>query len=254
MVEQSFGPYLAKERKRVGYTLRRLAKEAGTSSSTLSRWENDHFVPARDDAWELDKALGLGGALVRKWEAFTSESTLLPWMQNAGNLEDAASLIEYVSPVLVPGLLQCTSYAEIVFREGQPLSPTPEIQRLVAVRCARYEQLRVRNDPSVSAVFPVSSLMCVPKAVRAEQVAHLLSLDAVSLHLVPEGSALIGITSPMLLVRLLEGGKAASADHLTGNVIYGETDGFDRLLELVKRAFAMALPTPQSRIALEELL
>ncbi|MBR8744043.1 helix-turn-helix transcriptional regulator [Nocardiopsis sp. MG754419] len=253
MVEQTFGPYLTKERKRAGYTLRRLAHEAGSSSSTLSRWENDHFVPARDDAVKLDKALKLRGALFRKWEKLTSESTLLPWMQNAGNLEEAASLIEYVSPVLVPGLLQSPSYAEIVFREGQPLSQAAEIRRLVSVRCGRYEHLRTRNDPRVSAVFPVSALLCVPQSVRIEQVDHLLSMDRVSLHLVPEGSALIGITSPMLLVRLLEGGKAASADHLTGNVVYGETDGFDRLTELVKRALAMALPTPQSRKVLEEL-
>lgn len=58
----------------------------------------------------------------------------------------------------------------------------------------------------------------------------------------------------MLMVRLLSGGKAASADHLTGNVVYGETDNFDRLSELVKRAFAQALPSKQSRKVIEELL
>lgn len=253
MAEHTFGSYLAKERKRAGHTIRRLAKKAGKSSSTISRWENDQFVPARDDALGLDKALELRGALFRKWEGFTAESTLLPWMQDAGKLEEAASLIEYVSPVLVPGLLQSPSYAEIVFREGQPLLPAYEVQRLAALRCARYEQLRAQNDPWVSAVFPVSALLCVPEAVRAEQVSHLLSLEKVSLHLVPEGSALIGVITPMLMVRLLEGGKAASADHLTGNVVYGETDDFDRLTELVKRAFAIALPEPQSRKLLEEL-
>ena len=256
MVEQNFGSYLTSERKRAGYTLRKLANKARSSASTLSRWENNHNVPARDDVAKLDKALDLRGVLVKRWEGFTSPSTLLPWMQDAGKLEEAASLIEYVSPVLVPGLLQSPGYAQIVFQEGQPLSSPTGVQRLVSLRCGRYEQLRVRNEPAISAVFPVSALSCVPAAVRFEQVEHLLSLienGRVSVHLVPEGSALIGITSPMLMVRLEEGGKAASADHLTGNVVYGESDDFDRLSELVKRAFAIALPTPQSRKMLEEL-
>jgi hypothetical protein len=206
---------------------------------------------------KLDWALDLRGALVRRWEIFTSPSTLLPWMRDAGKLEESASLIEYISPLLVPGLLQSPGYAEIVFREGQPLSPPEVIQRLVALRCARYEQLRARNNPVVAAVFPVTALTCVPDAVREEQVKHVLSRiesERLTVHLVPEGSALIGITSPMLMVRLVEGGKAASADHLTGNVVYGETDDFDRLSELVKRAFALALPAQQSRKVLEELL
>ncbi|APC35233.1 MULTISPECIES: helix-turn-helix transcriptional regulator [Nocardiopsis] len=257
MVDHSFGSYLSGERKRAGYTLRKLATHAKVSSSTLSRWENDHYVPARDDVAKLDKALEMRGALVRKWEGFTAPSALLPWMQDAGMLEEAASLIEYVSPVLVPGLLQSPGYAEIVFREGQPLSSATDIRRLVALRCSRHEVLRVRNDPGVSAVFPVYALECVTDAVRTEQAQHLLSLidgGRVSVHLVPEGSALIGITSPMLMVRLRGGGKAASADHLTGNVVYGETDDFERLSELVKRAFALALPAQQSRKVLEELL
>lgn len=257
MVEQDFGTYLSSERKRAGHTLRRLAAKANTSSSTLSRWERGHFTPARDDIIKLDKALDLNGALMHRWEVLTSPTALLPWMQDAGKLEESASLIEYVSPVLVPGLLQSPAYASMVFREGQPLTPPSEIERLVAVRCARHQQLRVRNAPEISSVFPVTALTCVTEEVRREEAEHLCSLldtGGLSIHLVPEGSVLVGITSPLLMVRLLSGGKAASADHLTGNVVYGETDNFDRLSELVKRAFAQALPSKQSRKVIEELL
>ncbi|MFE3460782.1 Scr1 family TA system antitoxin-like transcriptional regulator [Nocardiopsis aegyptia] len=238
MVEQNFGSYLAAERKRAGYTLRKLATKAKSSTSSLSRWENNHIVPVRDDVMKLDWALGLEGVLFRKWEALTAPNALLPWMRDAGRLEEEARAITYISPALVPGLLQSPAYSEMIFREGQPLWSREEIARVVALRCRRFEFLRERNDPSITAVFPSITLTMVPEATRKEQAQRLLKLldEGVRIHLLPPTEVMMGVTSPLLLARLEDGTRAASSDHQNGNVIFDESGGLERLFEIERRA------------------
>lgn len=256
MAEQEFGPYLTKERKRAGYTLRRLAKEAGTSASTLSRWENNHSVPVRADTLKLDKALKLKGALFRKWEVLTSPSALLPWMLDAGKLQEAATAITCISPALLPGILQSPLYSELVFREGQPLWSATEIARVVTLRSNRYEYLRQRNNPEITAVMPAVALSMIPELVRREQVERLLWLmdEGVRIHMIPPPRILLGVTSPLLLVRLEDGTRAASSDHQSGNVVFDASSGLERLFEIERRVLADALPLEQSRQLLKEMI
>lgn len=256
MVQSPFPAQITKWRELRGLTQRQLAARIGTSSSSLCRWESGENTPKRDHVEKLDELLQASGRLLKVWETQTSGSSLPPWMQDLWRLKEEAVHIEFLSPVLVPGLLQSPGYARIVFEHGQPLAGPAEIADLVSMRCARYDRLRERNDPEIVAVFPHSALTCVPDEVRREQAAHLVSLGRrgrVRLHLVPEGSALIGITSPLLLCRLVDGSRAASSDHVSGNVLYDETIGFDRLAELVKRALGSALPLEQSMEVLERL-
>ncbi len=255
-MEQEFGAILAHERNQAGHTLRKLASLVNCSASTLSRWENGHVTPMRDDVERVDEALDVNGRLVSAWE-FATSGGLPPWMHDMGRLEEAAETIELISPHVVPGLLQSSRYLRLVMREGLHPGSPEEIERLVTLRSARYQYLVSKNDPDVVAVFPVTALTCVPDDVRKEQVAHLLSVsrrEKVMVHLVPEGSILVGVTSMLLMFHLRDGGKAASADHVRGNVFYQETTGYDRLHGLVKRALGSALPTAQSREVLEKLL
>ncbi|WP_106582719.1 helix-turn-helix domain-containing protein [Murinocardiopsis flavida] len=256
MTGQEFGTQLAKERKQAGHTQRALASLIQGSASSLCRWENGQATPPRGDVEKIDKALESRGRLIRMWELATSGTSLPPWMRDIGRLEEAAETIELISPHVVPGLLQSPLYAHMVMREGlHPGSPT-EIKRLVSVRCSRYDLLRSRGNPWVIAVFPKTALTCVPEPVRTEQVAHLLSLigsSKVLIHLLPEGTLLVGVTSMLLMFHLRDGGKAASADHVWGNVLYEETSSYDQLDGLVKRSLGSALPPEQTRMALEEL-
>ncbi|WP_150244996.1 helix-turn-helix domain-containing protein [Nocardiopsis quinghaiensis] len=246
---QPFPAQITKWRDLRGLTQRQLAARLGTSSSSLCRWESGENTPKRDHVEKLDELLQASGRLLKVWETQTVGSSLPTWMRDLWQLKEEAVHIEFLSPVLVPGFLQSPGYARIVFEHGQPLATPSEIDHLVSMRCARYERLRERNDPEVVAVFPHSALTCVPDEVRREQASHLVSLarsGRVRTHLVPEGSALIGITSPLLLCRLVDGSRVASSDHVSGNVLYDEGTGFDRLSELVKRALGSAFPPEQS--------
>jgi hypothetical protein len=236
--------------------LRGLVKAAGNYASTLSRWENDHSVPVRRGALKLDEALGLKEVLFRKWETCTSPFALLPWMLEAGKLEGVATAITYISPALLPGLLQCPMCAETVFREGQPLWSAAEVARVVALRANRYECLRERNNPGITAVIPAVALSMLPAAIRREQVERLLWLmdDGVRFHLIPPPRIILGVTSPLLLVRLEDGTRAASSDHRSGNAVFDASSGLERLFEIERRVSADALPLEQSRQLLKEMI
>jgi transcriptional regulator with XRE-family HTH domain len=253
--EQTFGAYLQYERKQAGRTLRELAKVSGLAASTLSRWENNKVSPARADVVKLDKGLKADGRILANWELATSIG-FPPWMKNVSRLEEAAHLIELISPLLVPGLLQSPRYARMVFEESLMDGAPGDLERRVALRCGRYTQLRNQNDPRITAVLPITALTCVPEAVRTEQVAHLLSLidsGRVRIHSVPEGSILVGVTSMLLMFHLRDGGKVAASDHVDGATIYEDKRSYDRLHGLVKHAMGYALPPMQSRKVLEEL-
>ncbi|MFD3687737.1 helix-turn-helix domain-containing protein [Nocardiopsis sp. NPDC058631] len=253
--EQEFGTYLREEREQAGLTLRDLAKTSGLAASTLSRWENNKVTPSRADVTKADQGLKAKGRVVAHWEIATSIG-FPPWMKNVNRLEEAAQLVELISPHLVPGLLQAPQYARAVFREGLHQGSSSDIDRLVALRCGRYELLRSQTDPRITTVFPVAALTCVPDAVRTEQVARLLALtesDQVNIHLIPEGAILMGVVSMLIMFHLRDGGLAAVSDHVDGATLYEDKRNYGRLHGLVKQALGSALPARQSRHVLEQL-
>ncbi|KOX07842.1 helix-turn-helix transcriptional regulator [Nocardiopsis sp. NRRL B-16309] len=257
---QRFPQHLTKLRTLSGLSQRQLASRARVSPSACCRWEKGEVAPRRGHVETLDRVLGAEGRLIQTWQRDTAGGTLPPWMQDLQRLQEEATLIESISPGLVNGLLQSESYARFVFRHGQPLMTGEEISRLVAARCQRYDRLRRKNDPDVTAVFPQTALTCVAEEIRVEQAEHLLSLlegGKVRVHIVPEGSLLVGVIAPLFMVRLFDGSRAASSDMNTGIVMHeddGEPNGFERLSELVKRAMGAALPVDQSVRMLKEMI
>ncbi|WP_394344510.1 helix-turn-helix domain-containing protein [Haloactinospora alba] len=251
-----FAERLKQLRDVAGLTLRDLAGELGTTASTLSRWEREETTPKREDVVKIDGILAAQGALLRLWTSQTSGSSLPPWMQDAAKLMAEAVSIECFSPVLVPGMLQCQEYAEMVFRYGQPLEKPEEIRRLAQVRGGRYEKLQQGRDPIVSAVVPMAAFTRVPEPIRKAQANHLCKImdtGRVTLCLVPEDALLVGITSPLVLLRLSDGGRAGTTDHVSGNFLLDESTDWARLDEVTRQAYAVALPSHQSRNMLGEL-
>ncbi|WP_159942833.1 MULTISPECIES: helix-turn-helix transcriptional regulator [unclassified Nocardiopsis] len=256
MSEARFPEQLLKARELAGLTQRQLAARAGTSSASVCRWEGGISTPKRDNVQLLDEATSARGRLLRAWSDDRESQGIPAYMRDLGRLEEMARTIELVSPHLIPGLLQSPGYARLVFEDGLMGDPPKELDRLVALRCRRYEQLRKMNDPRIVAVFPETALAFAPEAVRKEQVRHLLGMiDAgkVRLNLVPQGSLLWGTVSMLLVFHMENGEAVVSSDHVDGNVIYEDSAGYTRLQGLVKQALGAALPAGQSRMVLEKL-
>ncbi|GAB2500379.1 MULTISPECIES: helix-turn-helix domain-containing protein [Nocardiopsis] len=245
----SFPRHLRKSLDLSGLTQSALSRRTGISQASLSRYLNGHVMPSRDVVVALGEALGVGEDVVTAWENHINGGELPHFLRDIGRLEEMAARVDLIGPVAVPGLLWCLEYARLVFRSGQPLLSEDHVERLARLRSARLEQLTAH----VSAVFPMTALTGVPDDVGRAQAQHLLDLpERVSLHLVPEGSILLGVTSPLMMFRLVDGRQVATSDHVDGNAIYSDSV-LPRISELVRNALALSLPHMATRDVLEGL-
>ncbi|QKW31949.1 helix-turn-helix transcriptional regulator [Nocardiopsis flavescens] len=220
-------------------TQKSLSARSRVSQASLSRYLSGKTRPSRPAVDALDAALGTNGLLLEAWKSSVNEE-LPPFLRDVDYLEREAMRIDLVSPVVVPGLLWSPSYAETVYRAGRKVM---DVERLARMRSNKLGQI----SATVSAVFPVTALTCVPEPLRTEQVEHLLNLpERVAIHLLPEETLLMGIPGPMMLFRLNDGQEIAASDHLEANAVYG--DGvLPRVRELLRDAYALALPSLISR-------
>ncbi|MCP3014534.1 helix-turn-helix transcriptional regulator [Nocardiopsis dassonvillei] len=256
MTQDHFSSLLTTFRDFSGRTQKQLAVDMGTSPASVSRWESGKFTPRVETAEALDRMLKADGRLLKAWRKQTSGTELPVWQLNVARLEEQSVAIDLLLPAFVPGLLQCEQYARLVFKDGQPLVSDGEVNRWVASRCGRLKVLREHHhDPLVTAVFPHSALTCVPDQVRREQASHLLRLmeeGGIEVYLLPPGVFMLGVTAPIQLFRLADGGVAVSSDFIAGNVIL-ESDSHPRVEALVRKGLASALPARESRQLLREL-
>ncbi|MFC9086085.1 helix-turn-helix domain-containing protein [Nocardiopsis dassonvillei] len=252
MTPNYFAQALTEHRELAGLTRAQVAALTHVSPSTITRWEQGEATPQRDNAESLDKALDAGGKLREAWRSVKGRGGLPEWARDLDAIERAARHISLVSPSLVPGLLQCESYARKVFRAGEPHVSPEDLARLVEVRC---ERLGTLDELEVTAVFPASAVSGLPKAIRREQAAHLIkwaATDRVALQMVPEGAALLVPAAPLMLYTLRSGQRIAASDHADGTVVHS-ADAHDRLTTVATSALAAALPVALSLEYLETL-
>lgn len=217
-----------------GLTQAALASRAAISQSSLSRYLSGETHPGRKAVDAMDAALGLQGSLLAQWKDHVRED--LPAFLRSGHaLEGAAARIDLVSPMTVPGLLWCPAYAALVYRAGRKVQ---DVESLARVRSQRLGEITA----DVSAVFPMVALTWVPEAVRIAQVQHLLSLpERVTLHLLPEGTLLLGFPGPFSLFQLPDGREVTLSDHLEDDEVHADTV-LPRVRRLLRDVYALALP------------
>ncbi|MFC3995655.1 helix-turn-helix domain-containing protein [Nocardiopsis sediminis] len=252
MTPTAFSDALTRFRELAGLTQLQLANRSGTGHSSVNRWEKGGSLPKRDNVERLDVALNANGKLLATWRRSTTGTGLPEWARDLDAIELAARHLSITAPTLVPGLLQCESYARTVFRAGHPLASPEELDQLVTLRCGRLAEL---EDLTVTAVFPVSAVTAMPEPVRRAQAAHLLKwadTDRVAIHLVPEGTVLLVPTSPLMIFTLRSGDLAVASDHAAGNLVY-ETDAHERMLASYTSALAASLPVTLSLDILRNL-
>ncbi|WP_017626262.1 Scr1 family TA system antitoxin-like transcriptional regulator [Nocardiopsis chromatogenes] len=251
MPSESFPSALNRLRRLSGMTQARLARAANLSEAAVSRYARGVSTPDISYVQRLDDAVGADGELVAAWRQQTSRDALPVFMRSVSRLEEEAVAIDALSPLILPGYVQHPDYARHVISDGQPLLEAQEITRWVEARCARFDDLTGHHHlGSMTVLFPVAALDCVPEDVAARQVEHLRSLSGVAVHVLPPGRYLPGLTSPTQLYRLRDSTAVAVTEHLAGNVILG-ADDIPRLEALYRRALAASLPQPESFELLE---
>jgi len=252
MSEPPFHEVLTTYRELSGLTQQQLASHLGCSAASVSRWARGHALPFRETVEQLDQLLEAAGKVIHAWRTAKSGKSTPEWARPLMNIETRARHVQAASPALVPGYLQSPLYAGAVFRAWHPAASDAEIARLAQIRTERLGQL---PELRITAVFPLYGIAGFDTSVRTEQARHLVELaelGRVRIHLVPQGSILLSVTSPVLVFRLDSGETVISSDHIDGNVIY-DADRNDRLAALVTGAMAEGLPARLSLEALKEL-
>lgn len=234
-----------------GLTQLQLAQRTGYAPSSVNRWLSGQVTPTRDRAEALDKILGARGELLKTWLLTATGSALPEWARDLYSIESGSVRLAVATPSQVPGYLQSPGYASWVFRAGRPTLHGGELDRLVKHRTQR---LRALPGLSVTAVFPLSAVADLPKAMREGQTQHLLEwIDTgrVFVHLVPRGLLLPAPVAPLMLFTTSDGDTVALSDHVEGFVTLEDHEPASALFHV---ALADSLPAPYSRNELERLL
>lgn len=258
MPENDFTSLLSKLRELSGMTQGELAEKVGSAASSMSRWEGGVVAPKRSKVEQLDRVLNGGGRLVRIWESATTGLQIPPWMRSKGTLEEKALEIDTVTvSSIVPGLVQSLLYARMVFRAGHPARSKDEVERLAQLRVSRYETLTRRNDPFVTAVFPISALTSLPADVRTDQVRTLLrhlERERLAIHLVPDGTPILSVASSLQVYRLVDGTTVAASDYARGNLLMENSEDAAAVGSVVRNLIGLSSPVGETSALLGRLL
>jgi transcriptional regulator with XRE-family HTH domain len=200
--------------RRLRYELRRLREERGLTIEqvsersggdlrppTISRWETgDRRIRPTDlrlilDIYEVtDDQRELLLTLARQarergwWQSYTS--AVPDWFQVYVGLEAEAATIHAYDAELVPGLLQTPDYYRAFIQAAPAAGNEEAIDRKVAVRAARIEQLTSDEPPQLWAVVNeavIRRLVGGPEVMRAqlEHIAQLARQTHISVQVLP---------------------------------------------------------------------
>ncbi|WP_282104555.1 Scr1 family TA system antitoxin-like transcriptional regulator [Nocardiopsis sp. B62] len=233
---------MSKLRELSGLSQGELADRVGSSAASVSRWENGVVTPKRAKV-ELDRELKAGNRLVRVWEPVATGLLVPPWMRTKGALEEKAVEIDTVTVSnLVPGLPQSLMYARMVFRAGNPSASNDQVEHFAQLRVARYEVLTRKNDPSITAVFPMSALTCLPDHVRIDQVKTILrsmERERLAAHLIPDGTPILLVASSIQVHRLADGTAVAASDYARGNLLMEQPEDTAAVVSAVRNLIGL---------------
>ncbi|MEV8396733.1 helix-turn-helix domain-containing protein [Streptomyces niveus] len=172
-------------RERAGLSQAELAKEAGCSRQTVSRYETwqersrltvpmiRSLARACDATEEETEALvDLVRAQDEGW--WVDDPAIPEWMDPLVSFETAANRVDVYANTMVPGLLQTPAYALASYEASQARAVQEEIDRRVESRMRRQNILH-RPDLHLWAVITESVLRCEVGGadVMIEQIKHL---------------------------------------------------------------------------------
>jgi transcriptional regulator with XRE-family HTH domain len=204
---QRWGREFALARDAAGYTQETLAQATHVSRSVIAKWETGERTPKDfEDLARCEDKLGTRGMLARLLKEWVSREISPEWFEWREVEAEATELLNYQS-ALVPGLLQCPTYARSVL-------PSEE---LVEQRLERQEILTRDNPPVLDVLLDESVLYrkVGGPQVMTQALTHLLKMagnDDVIVRIVPLSGNIKRFAYTFVLATLDSGKQIAYLD------------------------------------------
>ncbi|MGW4110045.1 helix-turn-helix domain-containing protein [Actinosynnema sp. NPDC004786] len=256
----ALGARLRNARKANNLSQRALAKKIGIVHSLLSRNENGLRVPTRTEVIRILEPLHISERDREEILAMTDDPSGSPLavIQMPERRVQIAALVEVEqmarevvswSPLLVPGLLQVSSYTRTIMEAAR--IPDEEVATRVAVRMGRRDILTRRNPVHYTALIGESVLSqnFGGSAVMAEQFDHLLMMSAhenVDLRIVPTTTGWHpGLCGSFLLLKC-DGTSFAHLENAVSSVFVQEPEAVAAFEACVPELLKVAMSPEQS--------
>jgi transcriptional regulator with XRE-family HTH domain len=174
---------LQHRRKQLGFTQEALAEALGVALNTYSEWERGVATPRVGFRPRIARQLDVTLIEVDRWLDDDGRISapdgieVLDWLGHSASLEQGASALWTFEPMVVPGLLQTTTYATAVERRGPDLVSDAAVTQKVRMRLARQDVLSRTPDPlALSVILDESILyrMAGSRKVMADQLERLI--------------------------------------------------------------------------------
>ncbi|MBA0125081.1 helix-turn-helix transcriptional regulator [Haloechinothrix sp. YIM 98757] len=250
---RALGSALREARESREISLRGLAVQLGKDPGMLSRWETGERIPKPTDVAQILTLLGVNGDQYDEIVEMTSGTDASQWLavslpeqrqQLAAllDLESTATAITDVSPLLVPGILQVSSYVRAIMTAGGV--PADEVATRVAVRIGRRDAI-TRADPArVLALIGEAALRQIigNRAIMVEQLNYLremAELPNVDVRVIPLASGWHpGLEGPFTLIDTSESSVVQIENRRSGLFLHEDEDvdiyrqGVDTVLQV----------------------
>lgn len=171
-------------------TLAELSAATGMTKPKLGHVESGRYQQTTEDVGLIAAACGATADETKRLRALATQSdgktwwspwahVAAPWFKNYLGLEGFAESAFVFAPVVLPGLLQTTAYAEAITAASIVVRPD-FVNRLVELRRARAARLTGDEPMQYHAVIgePALQLHVGSPEVRREQLRYLVELAA----------------------------------------------------------------------------
>jgi transcriptional regulator with XRE-family HTH domain len=251
---RALGRALRQARQDRGLKLRDLAQRLGRDPGMLSRWETGERTPRPDQVAQILTLLGVNGDEYEEIIHLTQGTHASQWLavslpeqrqQFAAlvDLEQSATAITQVAPLLIPGLLQTTLYIKAIMSGGTV--PSGEIAARVAIRVGRREVL-IRPKPVQFVGLVGEAALCQligSREIMADQLRHLLDMrqrSNVDLRIVPFNSGWHpALEGPFIMIESKQATPVVQLENRRSLLFLHEDDDVDtyrQAVTMVRRA------------------
>lgn len=256
---KSFGSVLRAFRERAGLTQEGLALLIDYSLHQVASIERGRRFPSPDFVNRAEEALQADGILRAAARPLSRKKAIPQWFEQWAELETEAIALHAYECRVLPGLLQCESYARAVLQSRMPPLTDEEIGSKTAARLERSRMLAEKPNAAFSFVVEQAVLerRTGGREVTRAQLGHLLSvarLRNVEMQIMPtvqEQHA--GLAGPMYLAETAHADCYGYFEGQGGSVFLSDRKAVGVLYQRYGKLRAQALRRSDSVSLLERM-